>query len=167
MHGDRTIGFVMRFRWPRRFLGLPLHPMLVHFPLAFWLAVPVFDLLALWLGVHPWWTVALGLTAVGVAIGVAALMTGLLDYVELSETGSNDVRLAARHGVRTAVVWCAMSVKLIAVGSMDASRSVMVSSLVIDLLACALLVQGALFGTRITYGGYGRGEPAAHERRRP
>jgi uncharacterized membrane protein len=91
----------MRVRWPRRFLGLPLHPMLVHFPLVFWMSLPAWDLLSLWRGPQPWWGTALVVTAASVTIGAFALMTGLLDYIELSETGSNDVRLAARHGVRT------------------------------------------------------------------
>jgi hypothetical protein len=79
------------------------------------------------------------------------VITGLLDYVELSETGSNDVRLAARHGVRTSVVWCAMTVKLIVAGVSEAGNGVLWGGLVVDLLSSALLLQGALFGTRIVY----------------
>ena len=95
-------------------------------------------------------------TGAGVLIGAFAVMTGLLDYIELSDTGSNDVRLAARHGVRTSVVWCAMTIKLIVAGFSAASRSVLWGALVVDLLASALLLQGALFGTRIVYGGFHR-----------
>jgi uncharacterized membrane protein len=146
----------MRIRWPRRFLGLPLHPMLVHFPLVFWLGLPVLDLLALWRGPQPWQSAGVVVTAAGVVIGVFAVMTGLLDYIELSETGSNDVRLAARHGVRTSVVWCTMSIKLIVVGLSEAGSSVLWGDLLVDLLASALLLQGALFGTRIVYGGFKR-----------
>ena len=143
----------MRVRWPRRFLNLPLHPMLVHFPLVFWLSTPVLDLLALWRGPQPWWSIGLLVTAAGVVIGAFAVMTGLLDYIELSETGSNDVRLAARHGVRTSVVWCTMSIKLIVAALSEAGSGVLWGALVVDLLASALLLQGALFGTRIVYGG--------------
>jgi uncharacterized membrane protein len=143
----------MRVRWPRRFLNLPLHPMLVHFPLVFWLSTPVLDLLALWRGPQPWWGIGLLVTLTGVVIGAFAVMTGLLDYIELSDTGSNDVRLAARHGVRTTVVWCTMSIKLSVAGLSAANRSVLWGGFVVDLLASALLLQGALFGTRIVYGG--------------
>lgn len=143
----------MRIRWPRRFSGLPLHPMLVHFPLIFWLSTPVLDLLALWSGPQPWWDMGLVVSTAGVAIGAFAVMTGLLDYIELSDTGSNDVRLAARHGVRTSIVWCAMTIKLIIAGFSAASRTLLWGTLVLDLLASALLLQGALFGTRIVYGG--------------
>jgi uncharacterized membrane protein len=146
----------MRIRWLRRFLGLPLHPMLVHFPLVFWLSTPVLDVLALWRGPQPWCGAGLVVTAAGVVIGVFAVMTGLLDYVELSETGSNDVRLAARHGVRTSVVWCTMTIKLILASLSEAGNSVLWGGLVVDLLACALLLQGALFGTRIVYSEFKR-----------
>lgn len=138
--------------WPRRLCGLPLHPLLVHFPVAFWLALPFLDLLVL-VGNSPfWWRLALGTTAVGVAIGAGAVVTGLLDYVYLSNIGSNDVRLAARHGVRTSLVWCTMSGKLIAVALLG--RAAMeVASLVVDLLAGALLLQAIYFGTRLVYHG--------------
>lgn len=140
---------------PRRVLGLPLHPMLVHFPLAFWMSVPVFDVLALSWSLWPWWGLALAATSVGVVIGAFAIITGVLDYIELSDTGSNDVRLAARHGVRTTIVWTVMTVKLVVACFIASGQTLVTSCLVIDVLACALLLQGAYFGTRITYGKYG------------
>lgn len=145
-------------RWPRHFLGLPLHPMLVHFPLVFWLSVPLFDGLALGAAEGPWWGFAVGATLAGVVIGVFALMTGLMEYIHLSETGSNDVRLAARHGVRTTIVWCVMTGKLLIASLSDTSQVLILSCLVVDVLACALLVQGAFFGTKVTYGGYDKGD---------
>lgn len=129
--------------------------MLVHFPLVLWLAVPVFDILALSSSAQPWWGVALVMTAAGVAIGAIAVLTGLLDYIHLSDTGSNDVRLAARHGVRTGMVWAVMSVKLIVAMLNPVSQGLLVGCLVVDVLACGLLVQGSFFGTKITYGRYG------------
>lgn len=141
-------------RWPRHFLGLPLHPMLVHFPLTLWLSAPLFDGLALYYGAPWWWGLALGATAAGVAIGALALITGLMEYIHLSETGSNDVRLAARHGVRTSVVWCVMTVKLLVASLSDTGQVVILICLLVDVLAGGLLLQGAFFGTKITYGGY-------------
>ncbi|MGH8282932.1 MAG: DUF2231 domain-containing protein [Gammaproteobacteria bacterium] len=146
----------MLFVWPRHFLGLPLHPLLAHFPLVLWLSVPVFDLLSLWRGPQPWWHIALGFTAVGAAIGALAVITGLVEYIHLSETGSNDVRLAAWHGVRTSMVWCILTIKLIAASFFEPAPAVILTCLVVDVLACALLLQGAFFGTKITYGKYGQ-----------
>ncbi|MGH8769682.1 MAG: hypothetical protein ACREV2_00660 [Burkholderiales bacterium] len=42
----------------------------------------------------------LGATAIGVLIGVVVIVTGLLEYLEPSIVGI-DIRLAARHGIRT------------------------------------------------------------------
>jgi uncharacterized membrane protein len=140
--------------WPRRFLGLPLHPLLVHFPLVFWLCTPGLDVLALARQPQPWWWLAVGFTVAGVAVGAFALLTGLLDYVFLSETAGNDVRLAARHGVRTALVWCAMTGKLVMIALGDGGRTLIAGCLFADLLICALLLQSVYLGTRIVYGGY-------------
>ena len=140
--------------WPRRFLGLPLHPLLVHFPLVFWLCTPGFDVLALARQPQPWWWLAVGFTGAGVAVGAFAMLTGLLDYVFLSETAGNDVRLAARHGVRTALVWCAMTGKLVMIALGDGGRTLIAGCLFADLLICALLLQGVYLCTRIVYGGY-------------
>lgn len=155
-NGEASATERLTMRWPRRFLGLPLHPMLVHFPLVLWLAVPVFDLMALFAEPQMWWPLALAATAAGVTIGFFAVMTGLLEYAALSETGSSDVRLAARHGVRTTAVWCTQTIKLIVAGLFGGTPEVIATCLLVDLLATALLLQGAFFGTRITYGGYGR-----------
>ena len=47
-------GTVMRLKL--RVFGVPLHPLLVHFPITFWLVVPVLDIAALFAGPEPWWT---------------------------------------------------------------------------------------------------------------
>lgn len=101
-------------RLPRQVFGVPMHPLLVHFPITLWLAALALDLAALTAGPEPWWTLALWATVLGVVIGVAAIATGLLEYLEPSVAGI-DMRLAARHGVRTALAWCVFTAKLILV----------------------------------------------------
>lgn len=46
------------------------------------------------------WTLALGTTAIGILIDVVVIVIGLLGYLEPSVVGI-DIRLAARHGIRT------------------------------------------------------------------
>lgn len=130
--------------------------MLVHLPLVCWLSMPIFDAIALGRGPDPWWSIALSATAAGTAVGALALATGLLEYIHLSETGSNNVRLAAEHGVRNTVIWCVQLGKLIAALWIPTDGIFIAACLVVDVSSCALLVQSAWFGTRITYGGYGR-----------
>jgi uncharacterized membrane protein len=56
-----------------RVFDVPLHPLLVHFPIAFWLVVPVLDIAALYAGPDPWWTLAQASTILGIAIGAARI----------------------------------------------------------------------------------------------
>ena len=137
-------------RLPRVAFGVPLHPLLVHFPIAFWLAVPVLDLAALYAGPEPWWTLALGATTIGILIGVPVIATGLLEYLEPSVVGI-DIRLAARHGIRTTMAWITFTSKmLVAVLSPLTTWSITLC-LALDLIGCVLLVQGVFFGTRQVY----------------
>ena len=128
----------------------PLHHLLVHFPIAFWLAVPVLDVAALVTSREIWWTLALSATIIGLAIGAAAVVTGLLEYMQPSLAGI-DMRLAARHGVRTSLAWCAFMVKAVVAIFLPATQWVMIVCLVLDLIGCALLIQGVYFGTKQVY----------------
>ncbi len=133
-----------------RIFGLPLHPLLVHFPIAFWLTVPVLDLAAIYAGPEPWWTLALGATTIGIVTGAAAIIVGLLEYLEPSLAGI-DMRLAARHGIRTTLAWCLFTGKMAVAMLLPAALWSIAVCLGIDLIACALLVQGIYFGTRQVY----------------
>lgn len=65
-----------------RVFGHPLHPMLVHFPIAFWTAGSVCDGLAL-LGVPGSWPLAWLAIAIGVAAALPAAVAGLVDIIKL------------------------------------------------------------------------------------
>jgi hypothetical protein len=86
---------------PRRVFGIPLHPILVHFPIALWVTALLLDVAALYAGPEPWWTLALWATVIGVLIGALAIATGLLEYLEPPVAGI-DTRLAARDRVNVA-----------------------------------------------------------------
>ena len=133
-----------------RAFGLPLHPFLVHIPITMWLAAPVLDIAALSAGPEPWWLVALVATTVGVIIGAMAMATGLLEYLQPSLVGI-DMRLAARHGIRTTLAWCMFTAKLLVAAILPLSAASMVLCLLLDLIGCGLLMQGVYFGTRQVY----------------
>lgn len=133
-----------------RLLGLPLHPLLVHFPIAFWLLTPVFDIAALSTGPAPWWMLGFGATILGVVIGALAIAAGLLEYLQPSLAGI-DMRLAARHGIRTTLAWCVFTAKAILGALLPLTQWSMLAGLALGLLGCALLVQGVYFGTRQVY----------------
>lgn len=138
-------------RWPRQVFGVPLHPLLVHFPITLWLAALALDIAALHSGPEPWWSLSIGATLIGVVIGALAMLTGLLEYLEPSVAGI-DMRLAARHGIRTALAWCVFTAKLILVTAFSTIDVWAISvCLALDLLGCVLLVQGVYFGTKQVY----------------
>lgn len=76
-----------------RVLGHPLHPMLVHFPIAFWTAGSACDGLAL-LGVRGAWPLAWIAIAIGVAAALPAAVAGLLDIASLDDKAA---RVASLH----------------------------------------------------------------------
>jgi uncharacterized membrane protein len=136
---------------PRRVFGIPLHPVLVHFPITLWSTALVLDGAALFDGPEPWWKLALSATVVGVLIGALAMATGLLEYLEPSVAGI-DMRLAARHGVRTTLAWCAFTSKILFVTAfLPPATWLIAACLGLDLLGCVLLTQGVYFGTKQVY----------------
>lgn len=64
----------------------PLHPTLVHFPVACWSLAVAADYISLLFGTTTWqWTD--GLLAVGCVMAVVAMMAGLLEIVRVPEEG--------------------------------------------------------------------------------
>jgi uncharacterized membrane protein len=133
-----------------RIVGIPLHPLLVHFPIGFWLVAPTLDLAVLWAGPEPWWNLAMSTVALGVAIGAGAIATGLLEYVQPSLVGI-DLKLAARHGIRTSLAWCVFTARAVASVLLPRAQWSTMAWLALDLIGCALLLQGVYFGTKQVY----------------
>jgi uncharacterized membrane protein len=133
-----------------RFFGVPLHPLLVHFPIAFWIMAPALDTAALSAGLEPWWTLALAATVLGLVTGAIAIAVGLLEYIQPSLAGI-DTRLAARHGVRTTLSWLVFAARLAAALSLPLRQWTVALCLLLDLLGTGLLAQGVYLGTRQVY----------------
>ena len=84
-----------------RLLGHPLHPLMVHFPVAFWASSTVCDGLAL-AGVDSAWGIAWMLLAAGVVSAVPAMIAGLVDFVRLEDVA---VPTANRHMTVMGMAW--------------------------------------------------------------
>ena len=133
-----------------RVFGLPVHPFLVHFPIAFWLATPILDATVIFFGPEPWWRLSLAAVIIGAAFGAAAIATGLLEYLQPSLAGV-DLRLAARHGVRTSLAWCIFVARAFIAAILGSVQWAIGLILVMDLIGSAILIQGVIFGTRQVY----------------
>ncbi len=90
----------------------PLHPALVHFPIAFWTAVPILDGMYAWTRDYLWWQCAFWCTAIGLASALAAMVAGFMDLMTLPANHSAQTT-AQRHMLLMASSWCLFCIDLL------------------------------------------------------
>lgn len=95
-----------------KLLGHPLHPALVHFPVAGWTAAVVTDALFVGLGDPLWWRISLWLLVVGVITALGAMTAGFLDLLAIP-TGSPPQQRALRHLYFMGGAWTIYAVDLL------------------------------------------------------
>src|SRR3546814_19406485 len=86
-------------RGPREHAGSgtrhPLHPALVHFPVACWSLATIADVASLWIGQPAWWLAGV-LMVIGTIAAVAAMGAGLFEFASIAE-GRQALADARRH----------------------------------------------------------------------
>ena len=129
--------------------GHPLHPALVHFPIALLLSASIADaawLLGLTTDVH----VGAVMMAAGLAAGLLAMGAGLLDFSRLDQSV---VTHALRHMAVVGTAWLGYAIALYLrkdVLLMDGS-GLGTASLVTSLASACLLSLGGWLGGRLVY----------------
>lgn len=88
---------------PLRPGGVPLHPAVVHFPVAFWTAALALDGAAYFTGRADLWEAARLALAAGAVTGLAAMATGLWEYLAVSRTAR--ASLIERHALLAGLAW--------------------------------------------------------------
>lgn len=88
----------------------PLHPALVHFPIACWSLATLADIASLWLGQPAWWLAGV-LMAIGTLAALAAMGAGLFELVKIDEA-SPALRLAHFHVLAAMAAWLAYAASL-------------------------------------------------------
>ena len=86
-----------------RFLGHPVHPMLVVFPLGLLATAVVFDIIHLAGGGDHWATAAYWMIPAGIVGGLLAAVFGLIDWLAIP-AGTRARRIGALHGIGNVVV---------------------------------------------------------------
>lgn len=88
----------------------PLHPAVVHFPIACWSLATAADVASLWWG-KPAWMLAGVLLALGTLIALAAMATG---FIELMKVGAEHpaTRDLNRHMLLMLSAWCLYATSL-------------------------------------------------------
>ena len=82
----------------------PLHPALVHFPIACWSLATMADIAGIWVSRWPLWEWSLGLLVIGCAAGLVAAGAGLLDLLKLASE-SPAMEDANRHMGMALTAW--------------------------------------------------------------
>lgn len=84
--------------------GHPLHPILVAFPIAFFIGTFVFDLWGYWQNNPDLWRTGFYLEAAGVVMALLAAVPGIVDYFSVVPPGSSAKKRATKHGLLNIVV---------------------------------------------------------------
>ncbi|HUJ73556.1 MAG TPA: DUF2231 domain-containing protein [bacterium] len=95
-----------------KLLGHPLHPAVVHFPVAGWTAAVATDVLFVSLGDPLWWQISRWLLAVGVLTALGAMTAGFVDLLAMPP-GSPTQRRALRHLYLMASAWTVYAIDLL------------------------------------------------------
>jgi uncharacterized membrane protein len=129
----------------------PLHPMLVHVPVACWLLAPLSDGAALAAGGPVLWTLSALLLGVGVAWGALAATAGAMDYARAHAVAP---RLVNAHVLLMGGAWTIALLSLL--GRIGADRQVAVPPPWWAVAACfgtaLLMIAGAWCGGEMVYG---------------
>jgi uncharacterized membrane protein len=86
-----------------KFLGHPIHQMLIVFPLGLLAMAVIFDLIALGFSQGYWSEIAYWMIAAGVITGLLAAPFGFIDWIAIP-SGTRAKRIGAIHGVGNVVV---------------------------------------------------------------
>lgn len=138
-----------------------IHPMLVHFPIVFFLTLAGFDIVAVWRGANVTGRTAAGTVSTGLALlaglsAVAAWLFGdmALEYAEAAGFRSDVAELHEGLGTLTAaafVVW-ALVRGFSWWRNWQASRGAESGVAVVELIGVALVVATAYFGGELVFG---------------
>lgn len=133
----------------------PLHPVLVHFPVACWSLAVATDFASLHFGEVAWrWSG--GLLAVGCAMAAIAMLAGLLEFARVPEGAA--MRDAYLHMGLMLAALCLFAARLLTRLDHFHPLAPNALSLLLDVAGFLMLSIGGWFGGRLVYGhGVGRG----------
>lgn len=139
----------------------PLHPALVHFPIACWSLATLADIAGHWITRWPLWQWSAGMLAIGCATGLAAAGAGLLDFMKLAPEHPATAD-ANRHMGAALTAWSLYAFSLVLRMDMKGMQPISPNGLALALSGLgfiALCVTGWLGGKLVYVYGAGAVDP--------
>jgi len=127
----------------------PLHPAIVHFPIACWVLATFGDVASLWLGRPVWWWSGITLW-IGTITGICAMLTGVIELLKISNR-QQALKTAERHMQLMLLTWFFYAASLFA--RMDQLTLQAPGTIEVSLSCLGLftLLTGAWFGAQLVY----------------
>jgi uncharacterized membrane protein len=129
-------------------LGHPVHPVLVHFPIALLLSATIADLACV-AGLTTNTQIAAVMMAGGLVGGLLAMGAGMVDFAKLDEAV---VPHAVRHITVVGLAWLGYGIALyLRRDSLSANGVVGTPALVLSIVSALVLALGGWLGGRLVY----------------
>jgi uncharacterized membrane protein len=134
-----------------RIAGHPLHPALVHFPVALWLAAVLWDLVGWWRSTEPLWSeMSYWCLALGLAAALPTIATGFVEFFALpSDDPAIDTATAHMMAMAGAATLFGASWVLRAKTGVAASPNAW--ALALSFIGAATLAVGGWLGGTLVY----------------
>jgi uncharacterized membrane protein/nitrite reductase/ring-hydroxylating ferredoxin subunit len=128
------------------FKGHPLHPILVSFPIAFFIGTLGFDILGVAFNRYDFHTTAMYLELAGIGFAIMAAIAGIVDYISVVPPKSSAKKRATKHGIINTIMVIAFGVALLLRQNNETSFYVVIGleALGIILLSIASWLGGTL-----------------------
>lgn len=128
--------------------GHPLHPILVCFPIAFFIGALIFDILAL-LNDQNFNQTAVHLVIAGLIGGLVAAVPGLIDFIFTVPPNSTGKKRAAKHGLTNLGVMLVFSISLFSRLQMQPPAKAFIVGL--EIIGVVLLIFAGWMGGTLVY----------------
>jgi uncharacterized membrane protein len=135
-----------------KLLGHPLHPAVVHFPVAGWTSAVVTDVLYLATRNALWWQISQWLLIVGTITALGAMTAGFIDLVALPAGPAQ--KRALRHMYAMSTAWTIYLVDLLVrflAGGPSPSSLLAWAALALSVVGFLTLLVGTHFGAQLVY----------------
>lgn len=135
-----------------KWIGHPLHPILVHVPMAMWPSALIFDLLSKWqIGGNAMVRLSFYAIAFGLAASLLALPTGLVDWTGIKKE-KPAWKIGLYHMILNLLVALLFAINLgLRTQTFREATEVAGAPLLLSVIGTVLLIVSAYLGGRMTY----------------